>query len=129
MGVRRKLTDEQIAEIVELRERGRSYAQLGSRFSVSSGAILYQCLKHGAVSPRQRRVPTPEHSTIRRLSDGRIQRTFCRADDARLLELERQGLNYGEISRTMGRAPTSVRIRLMMLAMREDLPVIGEARS
>lgn len=118
----RKLTDEQIADMIERRERGWGYERLAQRYNVSPGAIHYQCLKHGAVSPKQRQRPVPTSSGERQLRDGRVQRLFTVEDDRQLLELERQGLTYNAIARQVGRAYTSVRIRLMTLALREDIP-------
>ncbi|WP_226019742.1 hypothetical protein [Novosphingobium sp. FKTRR1] len=117
----RKLSDDQIADILERRERGWGYTQLADRHGVTAGAIHYQCLKHGAVSPRQRALPVPIAPAVRIGKDGTVQRVFTAADDARLLELEAQGLSYNAIARTMGRAYTSVRVRLMTLALREEI--------
>lgn len=122
MPVRRKLTDAQVEDLCARRERGWSYKALAERFGVSASAVHYQCLKNGAVSPRQRRVATPLEPSSFVAGDGRTQRRFTLADDAELLRLEAEGLRYGEISRRTGRALTSVRIRLMTLALREDLP-------
>lgn len=117
-----KLTAEMIDEIVAKREKGWSYDRLAARFDVSPGAIHYQCLKHGAVSPHQRSRPVPTEPGQRVGKDGRIQRLFTVADDERLIALEASGLKYGEIARQMGRGLTSIRIRLMTIAQREDLP-------
>ena len=56
------------------------------------------------------------------MRNGAVQRLFTATDDARLLELEAQGLTMSEIARRAGRAYTSTRIRLMTLALREDIP-------
>lgn len=118
----RKLTDEQIADLIDRRERGWSYERLAQRYGVSPGAIHYQCLKHGAVSPKQRQRPVPTEPGHRTTRNGRVQRLFTVEDDRQLLELEHQGLTYNAIARHVGRAYTSVRIRLMTLALREDIP-------
>ena len=118
----RRLSEEAINDIIERRERGWGYDQLAERHGVSPGAIHYQCLKHGAVSPRQRVRPVPTEAKERIGRDGRVQRCFTVAEDKQLIALESQGLSYSEISRRTGRAYTSVRIRLMSLAMREELP-------
>lgn len=121
-GYRRKLTDAQIEDVIAKRERGWSYRRLAGANGVSAGAIHYQCLKHGAVSPRQRRRPVPTEPSSFVARDGRTQRKFTQAEDARLLELESQGLNHRQIAGALGRAITSVRIRLMTLAIHEDIP-------
>ena len=120
--MKRKLSDDQIEQLIAWRERGWSYRRIAQRLGVSDGAIQYQCLKHAAVSPHQRFSPTPATQTIRRAGDGRIQRTFTPDENRKLIELEGKGLSYSEISRRMERAKTSVRMRLMTLALREDLP-------
>ena len=123
---RRKLTDAQIEEMCEKREKGWGYERLAERFGVSQGAIHYQCLKNAAVSPRQRRRPVPTEPSSFVAGDGRTQRRFTIADDERLLELEASGLSYQKIGRQMGRAYTSVRIRLLTLALRDDIPEPAE---
>lgn len=125
MPVWRSLTEEQIEQLVAWRERGWGYSRIAGQLGVSPGAVHYQCLKHGAISPKQRARPVPDHATTRHGRDGRSQTTFTRVDDVRLLELEAAGLSYPAIGRAMGRAYTSVRIRLMMLALREDIPLAG----
>lgn len=117
-----KLSTTQVDEIVEKRERGWSYERLANRFDVSPGAIHYQCLKNGAVSPRQRRPVTPTERHTHKTRDGRLQRRFTASEDDQMLELEAQGLSLSAIAETMGRARTSVRIRLLTLALREDMP-------
>jgi transposase-like protein len=124
----RKLSAEQVEEIVERRERGWSYERLAERFGVAPGAIHYHCLKHGAVSPRQRKMPIPTAPKSRVLKDGRVQRCFTQDEDARLLELEATGMPISAICKELGRARTSVCMRLMTLALREDLPEFEAAR-
>ncbi len=117
-----KLSTAQVDEIAEKREKGWSYERLADRFDVSPGAIHYQCLKNGAVSPRQRRPVTPSTRTTHVTRDGKLQRRFTADDDVRILALEAQGLSMRAIAEAMGRAPTSFRVRLLTLALREDMP-------
>lgn len=117
-----KLSAPQIDEIITMRERGWSYQSIARRLSVTPGAIHYQCLKNGAISPHQRRTETPREPRSFIASDGRTQRIFTQAEDAELLRLEELGLTYAALARAMSRPITSCRIRLMTLAMREDLP-------
>jgi DNA-directed RNA polymerase specialized sigma24 family protein len=118
---RRKLTDEQIEDLCRRREQGWSYRRLADQFGVTRGAVHYHTLRQGAVSPRQvcRPTPTEPHAFV--AGDGRTQRRFTQAEDALLLALEGEGLNYNEIARRCGRARTSVRIRLMTLALRDEI--------
>lgn len=117
----RKLSDAQIVELIEKREKGWSHGALADWFGISKAGIHYQCLKAGAISPNQRIVPVPTQSTSFVAGDGRTQRRFTQAEDVRLLELEAQGLNYSAIAVQIGRARTSVRIRIMTLALREGI--------
>ena len=118
---RRKLTDAQIEELCRLRERGWGYKPLAERFSVSTGAIHYQCLKNGAISPRQRAGATRIKPFSFVAGDGRTQRRFTEAEDEELIRLEQSGLKYRQIAEKIGRPLTSVRIRLMTLAMHEEI--------
>ncbi|WP_225206267.1 LuxR C-terminal-related transcriptional regulator [Novosphingobium huizhouense] len=117
-----RLTSEQIDDLVERRERGWSYQRLARRYGVSPGAVHYQCLKHGAISPRQRRHPVPTEPRVDGVRAGKPQRRFTADEDRALLAFEAQGLSYAEIARRSGRALTSVRIRLMTLALHEEIP-------
>ncbi|HEV2747517.1 MAG TPA: hypothetical protein VGW34_09500 [Allosphingosinicella sp.] len=122
-----KLTLEQIEWAVERREVGWSTSRIGKALGVSSGAINYQCLKHGAVSPRQRWTATPETATVFTGRDGRTFRTFTPAEDEQLMALAREGRKIDEIGHIMQRARTSVRMRIMLLELREDLPGSGQS--
>ena len=117
-----KLTADQIEWACQRREAGRSTAWIGAKLGVSPGAINYQCLKNGAVSPRQRRTVTPTERIEYCGKDGRTFRTFTREEDELLLGFARDGKRIGEIARLMGRGNTSIRMRIMLLEIRPDLP-------
>lgn len=115
-----KLSSDQVAEAADLREtRGWSYKRIGLKLGVSPGAIHYQCLRQGAVSPRTRAIRRVGPQVIH-AKDGRTQRRFTPDEDKRLLELEAEQMSICAIARTVGRPRTSVRIRLMTLALREE---------
>lgn len=118
---RRKLNADQVEQIAELRERGWSYGRLARKFGVSDGAIHYQCLKMGALSPRSRgpSATAPSQPPII-ASDGRTQRRFTAEQDAELQRLSMEGRKIREICEITGRAPTSVRMRLMTLALHDE---------
>lgn len=118
---RAKLTQQQLDQAIVERERGRSCATIAKRFGVSRGAINYQCLKAGAVSPNQRRTPTPIEASSFVGRDGRTFRTFTQEDDDRLLQLRLAGMKPSQIAREMGRGNTSIRMRLLLLAAREEM--------
>lgn len=120
-----KLTEEGAARLERLRQRGWSYASIGREVGLSASAVHYQCLIRGLVSPNQRGktgCKGPAEMTYR---DGRQMRRFTPEDETRMLELEAQGLSVGQIAKAMGRAQTSVRIKLLMLAHRQE--VLAEA--
>lgn len=119
---RRKLTADQAQQIAELRERGWSYGRLAVKFGVSAGAIHYQCLKQGAFTPRTKgKMAYQDMVPVIHASDGRTQRRFTPEQDAELLRLSMEGKKVREICEITGRAPTSVRIRLMTLALHEEM--------
>lgn len=117
-----KLTSEQVQWACEKRETGWSTTAIGKRLGVSPGAINYQCLKHGAVSPRQRRTDTPQEQTVYTGRDGRTFRTFTPDEDDQLMAFAHEGKKIGEIAALMKRGRTSIRMRIMLLELREDLP-------
>ena len=118
-----KLSEEQIEQAVAWREQGWSYDWIANRIGgISGSGIFYQCLKHGAISPRQRRHASPTEPIVVQVPGGRVQRRFTAAEDEQLLDLARQGLPRPEIGRRLGRAHSSVAIRLLLLAAREDMP-------
>ncbi len=114
-----KLSGDQISTMAELRERGWSYGRLATKFNVSPGAIHYQCLRQGAVSPNSQ----PRKSTgpaVVHLANGRVQRRFTAREDAAMVAMSVEGQSVSAISKAMKRPITSVRIRLMTLAMRDE---------
>lgn len=116
-----KLTDQQIEQLVAWRERGKSYRFIAGQLGVSDSAVHYQCLKHGAISPCQRgRHPNGGPASFV-AGNGRTQRRFSPDEDRQLVDLEMEGLSYTAIARKLGRPNTSVRIRLMTLAMHDEI--------
>jgi hypothetical protein len=123
-----KLTSTQIEWACEKREAGWSTQRIGMRLGVSAGAINYQCLKHGAVSPRQRRHETPAERLTYTGRDGRHFRTFTPDEDEQLLSYAREGKSSRVIGQLMNRGRTSVTMRLMLLELRKELPAEQEGR-
>lgn len=115
-----KLSEQQIVEIAEKRELGWSYNRIAKHFGVSTGAVHYQCLRQGAVSPNAT-PPRLQHTPVTiRSTSGRVQRRFTVEEDAKLLALSLENRSMTDIARQMGRPNTSVRIRLMTLALHQD---------
>lgn len=119
-GNQRKLSADQVAEIARLRETGWSYKRLADRFNVSPGAIHYQCLREGALSPRAQPRRTAMAGMVITGPSGRVQRRFSAEEDATLLALRGAGMSMLAVARAMDRPITSVRIRVMTLALDEE---------
>lgn len=116
----RKLFDRDYDRLAAMREEGKSYEQIARVFGCSAKAISWHCLRLGAEPPK----PAPlrlnyhlEHPVMKR--GNHIVRAFTPEEDARLLQLEAQGLGYIAMGKAIGRKQNSVRGRLMTLARRE----------
>ena len=119
MTPRRILSDAQIDEMAELREQGWSSKRIANHFTargtpISRGSIDWQCLRFGADLPTPRRGRLGVARTYSR--QGVPVRAYTPEDDARLLELEGQGLTIGAIATALGRRHNSVLGRLYTLA-------------
>ena len=119
-GQRSKMTDEKLAIMEEMRERGRSYGAIARRLQLSPGAVSWHCLIRGIDPPQPpclRPIPT-RPVAVRR--GNHFVRPFTVDEDRRLLALEAQGLSFAELSRQLGRKPNSIRGRLAVLARRDE---------
>lgn len=117
----RKIDDEKLDRLIQLREAGRGYRTIAAELGVSAGAVHYQCLKLGVTSPRQTGRRTDASARTYTGRDGRTFRPFTADEDQRMTELSIAGAKMDAIARQLGRPRTSVRIRLMTLAMHEEL--------
>ena len=118
----RKLSDKQIVEMAQLREKGWSLRRIANYFAargttISESALGWQCLRVGADLPpeRQGRNFTPKPI----VRNGRLVIPFTPEEDDRLLELEAAGAAHSQIGRELGRCQNSIRGRLMTLARAE----------
>jgi len=122
---RRKVTDEQVGEMCELREAGKTFGQISRKFAargieISESAISWHCLIQGADAPRSRRQDSKiKPGTVIKRGKHAV-RTFTEAEDKLLLELEAEGLSRTEIGRKLGRKHNSIIGRLATLARREE---------
>lgn len=121
-----KVSKEDVLKLVEWRERGRSHYWIAEQLGVSKSAVHYHCLKQGAISPNQKLAPVPTEPKTFIGYNGKPCRRFTVDDDNQLLALELAGKNYAEISRETGRARTSVRVRLMTLAQRDEITEMSQ---
>lgn len=115
--IRRKLTDEQIARICEMRERGRSYATIARVVGCSVGAVSWQCLRCGAEPPAAKPFDPPKPFEYRR--GNHTVRGYTPEEDALIIALATQNFPRTVIAKRLGRKPHSVLGRIMTLARQE----------
>lgn len=116
----KKISERDRRKIAELRELGWSYGRIATKFKITQGAVHYHCMMQGAVSPHSRAARTPGPQTLVSSKTGRIQRRFTPDEDKQILELGAEGASILKIARLLGRAPTSIRMRLAALELRAD---------
>lgn len=118
---KRRLSPADLDRLAERREAGASYRELAAEFGCSESAISWQCLRLGADPPKPPRPRPTYHLQMPLVRRGNhMVRAFTPAEDARLLELEQQGLGNTAIGRALDRRPNSVRNRLMTLARHDE---------
>ena len=115
----RKLSPEQIEAAVEMRERGVSVGVIARRLGVSYGCVSWHCLKEAAEPPHGTRSWDAPRGPLVAARNGHTVRRFTPAEDAKLLQLEADGLSDAAIGRELSRRPNSIRGRLMTLARRD----------
>lgn len=115
-----RLTEQQIIEMAERREKGWSYGRLARAYGVTPGAVHYQCLRQGARSPNETGLQARAAPLVIRLSNGRVQKRFTASEDQQMQSLALSGLGPSAIARSLDRPLTSVRVRLMALALRQE---------
>lgn len=123
LGSKRILSDAQIDEMIELRERGWSATRIAAHFTeqgtpISAGSIGWQCLRVGADAPPRLQGANTQ-ATKPYLRNGRVVKPFSPEDDTLLKVLDMQGFNISVIARRMNRGANSIRGRLYTLARRD----------
>lgn len=103
-----KLTDEQIEQIEDWAEKGKSGLWVSAKLGIPPATVNYRMLRAGYD-------PWPGARRHGVQSGG-----FSPAEDARMLQLARDGMKLARIAKTLGRANTSIRIRLMTLEVRAE---------
>ncbi|WP_312595739.1 hypothetical protein [Brevundimonas sp.] len=114
-----RLTEQQIIEMAERREKGWSYGRLARTYGVTPGAVHYQCLRQGARSPNETGLQAQANPRVIHLANGRVQRRFSATEDQKMQSLALAGQGPSAIARSLDRPLTSVRMRLMALALRQ----------
>ncbi|HEY8136234.1 MAG TPA: helix-turn-helix domain-containing protein [Methylocystis sp.] len=116
----RRLSDDDLTTIVALRERGWSYVRIGKKLNMSSSAISYHCLRLAAEPPKPAKCWDGVRGPATMVRNGFVLRRFTPEEDARLLELEREGKKVSQIAKALGRHRNSIQGRLMTLARRQE---------
>lgn len=90
------MIEKRIVEIAELREgRGWSCVRIARHVGCSESLIRWYCLQHGI-----EKKGSP--------ASGPGRSSYTAEEDRHLLDLERQGLNYSQIAKRLGRVRSSV---------------------
>ena len=106
-----KLSKQQVEEIVVAREGGETIPVLAKRYGVGHSTITYHCDRHGVVPPRG----------LRR-GKARVTRgtAFSDAELENIRKLSCQGLSPLKIAQKIGRPYSSVRYRLVRMALADE---------
>lgn len=107
-----------IARLCELREAGWTYRAIAAELGCSRSGAEYHCRRLGAEPPGP--PPAARRQPPLRLRHGRPVRAFTAAEDAALTGLAAAGRSRSEIARRLGRAVSSVRVRLATIARAEE---------
>ena len=115
----RRLSEHDIDRIVEMRERGETYALIARAIDCSESIVSWHCLRLGVEPPTPGLPSEGIRGPLVVERKGFTVRRYTEADDVQLLALEAEGLSNSEIGRRMGRQPNSVLGRLYTLARRQ----------
>jgi len=115
-----RLTEEQVARICELREKGLTIRAIADEIGRSRGAVYWRCLENGVDPPKPAKLRREIIGPAIYNRGGHTVRRFTPEEDARLLEMEAEGLSRTAIARTLKRGRNSVVGRLMTLARHEE---------
>ena len=103
-----KLAPETIERIIALRESGKLGARIAQITGIPQASVNYQLLRAGLDPWDPARVRNQQNPGA-----------FSEAEDAQILELSKT-MKMAAVARQLGRANTSVRIRLMTLEIRAE---------
>lgn len=123
------MTPAQCEKIADMRERGKSYRQIGLAIGLSPGAVSWHCLRQAIEPPNPRPPSSVIVGPLEVKRGDHVVRRFTPEDDALLLALHNQGFGIRTIGKRMGRRDNSVRGRLMCLARRDERALLLEQRA
>ncbi len=120
---KRILSDEQLDEMVALREAGKTCQWIANHFTrggtrVGASTIDWHCLRLGVTSPRGLRQLDPANRRPMRRGAHTV-RPYTPEEDGLLLAFDRQGLSRAEMALRLDRRVNSICGRLFTLARRE----------
>ena len=120
---RRILTAEQVDLVLEWREAGAKFSTIQRRLAaqdcvISIGALSWTCLKNGVDLHIDRPVNNNQSRNFKR--NGHAVRSFDTGEDARLQQLDMDGVAIADIARLLGRNRSSIYNRLATLARHDD---------
>jgi transposase-like protein len=120
MTKRRRLSPDELDEIVSLRELGHSYEWIGRKIGCSSETVSWHCCRLGVEPPKTtgKSWDSIKGPAVSKRGDHFVRR-FTPEEDQLLLEMRSSGAKICEIARKLGRGGNSVTGRLHALARRE----------
>ncbi|QEH36585.1 Sigma-70, region 4 [Aquisphaera giovannonii] len=120
MTSRRRLTEDEIEEIVRLRELGHSYEWIGKKLGCSRETVSWHCCRLGVEPPKSawRSWDGIKGPAVTKRGNHLVRR-FTPEEDQIALEMRSSGATISEIARKLNRRVNSVIGRLNALARRE----------
>lgn len=124
-----RLTEEQVARICALREKGCTIKAIAEEIGCSAGAVYWRCLENGVEPPKPARLPQGIVGPPTYSRGGHTVRRFTPDEDARLLKMEAEGLSRAVIARALKRGRNSIVGRLMTLARHDERQAEGRGKA
>lgn len=115
----RRLNQEDLDRIIEMRERGRTYGTIARVIGCSDSTVSYHCMRLAIEPPKPRNLPDFTSRPAVVMRNGYAVRAYSAEDDARILAMDAEGKSDSEMGRALGRRAHSVRQRLRTLARRD----------
>lgn len=112
----KKYTEEQINQVLELRERGLSYGQVAIKTGVHYKSVQRYCLHNGVDAPGE---PMIHKGPPEYFRNGKKVTFFTPEEDALIVKWDMEGMFRSEMAKRLNRAPSSIKNRLASLARQE----------
>lgn len=116
---RRNFTDDQLSDIAEMREGGRTYSVIAAKYDCSPGLVRWHCLKLGADDPKGPSRPASKMPMVT-MRNGRAVRRYTESEDATLLRMRSEGATFKAIGLELDRRTNSLIGRLLTIGMNEQ---------